>query len=113
MQAAGQPPPTTDYTALRAVIALSGGLSAFGIIGYAQLQTLGELLQQKAAGAPLTSVVGLTPKLVALGVSFLAVSSAIAYIRSRRRRLALVNRIGFTWAIAAVLMCFVPLRWLL
>ena len=102
----------TDYAALRAVTSLAGGLSAFGVIGYAQLEVLRELLEQRAAGvAPLASV-GLAPKLFAVVLSFLAVSSAIAYTRSGRRRLALVNRVGMIWAIAAVLWCFVPMRWL-
>ena len=102
----------TDYATLRAVTSLAGGLSAFGVIGYAQLEVLRDLLEQRAAGAAPLASVGLTPKLFAVVLSFLAVSSAIAYTRSGQRRLALVSRVGMIWAIAAVLWCFVPMRWL-
>lgn len=101
----------TDYLTLRAIISLAGGISAFGVIAYAQLEVLQELLVQQAAGVSLVATVGLPPKLFAVVLSFLAVSSAIAYTRSGRRRLALINRVGLIWAIAAVIWCFVPMRW--
>ena len=104
--------PPTDYTALRAVISLAGGLSAFGVIGYAQLDVLEQLLDQRSAGVALVAAVGLAPKLFAVVLSFLAVNSAIAYTRSGRKRLAMLNRVGLMWAISAVLWCFVPMRWL-
>ena len=104
--------PPTDYTALRAVVSLAGGVSAFGVIAYAQLDVLQELLSQRAAGTALVAAVGVAPKLFAVVLSFLAVNSAVAYTRSGRRRLALVNRVGLVWAIAAVLWCFVPMRWI-
>ena len=105
------PQPTTDYLTLRAITSLAGGLSAFGVIAYAQLEVLQELLDQRAAGLSPVATVGLPPKLLAVILSFLAVSSAIAYTRSGRRRLALLNRVGLIWAIAAVIWCFVPMRW--
>lgn len=102
----------TDYTALRAFISLAGGVSAFGVIAYGQLEVLQELLAQRAAGVSAVAAVGLAPKLFTVLLSFLAVSSAVAYTRSGRRRLALINRVGLIWAIAAVIWCFVPMRWL-
>ena len=105
--------PATDYTQLRGVTAIAGGLSAFCTVGWAHLQTLSMLLQQAQAGSPLTATVSLAPKLIALLFSMVAVSGAIAYLRTGRKTLALLVRVGLFWAIAAVLLCFVDMRWVL